>query len=143
MPVRPAQASPTPSQEYRTSGAAFALAASRSCTDRGVHAPVLGNAKPFLAHPLVERAIMGVFSRAGPCRIVVGFGDGLLDFWGFAKAGGRDKRHVPPRQSASRRHGKLLSWRPVKRPPRYRSGLLIDAWLSCAGSGELAPEVSC
>src|SRR5262249_24803263 len=76
---------------------------------------------------------MGVFSRAGSCRIVVGFGDGLLDFWGFAKAGGRDKRHVPPRQSASQRHGKLLSRRPVKRPPRYRSGLLIDAWLSARG----------
>src|SRR5262249_2921788 len=112
-----------PALKYRARGPVFALAASRSCTGRGVHAPVLGNAEPFLAHPLVELAIMGVFSRAGSCRIVVGFGDGLFDFWGFAKAGGRDKRHVPPRQSASQRHGKLLSPRPVKRPPRYRSGL--------------------
>src|SRR5262249_58730976 len=91
----------TPALKYRASGAAFALAASRSCTGRGVHAPVLGNAEPFLAHPLVELAIMGVFSRAGSCRIVFGFGDGLLYFWGFTKAGGRDKRHVPPRQSAT------------------------------------------
>jgi hypothetical protein len=98
---------------YPANGEATGLAASRSCTGRGVQAPVLGNAEPFLAHPLVELAIMGVFSRAGSCRIVFGFGDGLLDFWGFAKAGGRDKRHVPPRQSASRRHGKPLSRRPV------------------------------
>src|SRR5262249_34911922 len=66
------------------------------------HAPVLGNVEPFPAHPLVVLPIFGGFSRAGPRRILFGFGEGLLDFWGFAQAGGRDKRHVPPRQSGSR-----------------------------------------
>src|SRR5262249_16113428 len=64
------------------------------------HGAGRGHVEPFPAHPLVVLAILGGFSRAGSCRILFGFGDGLRDFWGVAQAGGRDKRNVPRQQSA-------------------------------------------
>src|SRR5262249_57810260 len=66
---------------------------------------------PFQAHPLVVLAILSGFRRAGPRRILFGFGDCLLDFWGIAKARGRDKRDVPPH--ALRRHGKSFPDAPL------------------------------